>query len=570
MNNDESYIVLARKYRPKKLSDLIGQEEVAEIIEGSVKLNRVAHSFLFSGTRGVGKTTIARILAKIVNCNSIDVKSVEPCGKCENCVSIDKESNIDVVEIDAASRTGVSDVREIIENVSYKPVSAKKKVFIIDEVHMLSKAAFNALLKTLEEPPLDVIFIFATTEIEKVPVTILSRCQRFLLKRIDPKLISDHLKLIAKKEGFDLDQQSSNLIAQCSEGSVRDALSILDNVLARGKTINLESVREVLGLLDNTLVLDLFESLCDGDVNSSLEKFNDIYNKGVSIDLLAKTIMNFTYHTARIKSEVDKDFSFLDAESQKKIEKISLKFEMDFIVRFWELMQKYVNEISSFFDEKQCFEMIIMRLCYVALVPTPFEIIKEKKLLEKESDSNQKNDLSIKSKNENFSKKKVLDDFDTNLARQKEPNANIVEKPNNLISGKDSMEKFSKLINLIDDRSEVLISYHLKNSFRLVHFSEPDLNKKIGTIELENIAEKINYKEILWKASKVIEKSTNCRWIFSISNKQGFKSIAEYENEKNNQKIELIKKDKLIKKILEIIPSSEVISINKVKSKESS
>ena len=233
-------------------------------------------------------------------------------------------------------------------------------------------------------------------------------------------------------------------------------------------------------------------------------------------------------------------------------------------------MQKYVNEISSFLDEKQCFEMIIMRLCYVALVPTPFEIIKEKKLLEKESDPNQKNDLSIKSKNENFSKKKFLDDFDTNLARQKEPNANIVEKPNNLISGKDSMEKFSKLINLIDDRSEVLISYHLKNSFRLVHFSEPDLNKKIGTIELENIVEKINYKEILWKASKVIEESTNCRWIFSISNKQGFKSIAEYENEKNNQKIELIKKDKLIKKILEIIPSSEVISINKVKSKESS
>ena len=205
---DNEYIVLARKYRPKKFSDIIGQDEVCSVIEGAIKLNRVAHAFLFSGTRGIGKTTIARILAKTLNCENLDLKNPEPCGKCKNCISIDNDSNIDVVEIDAASRTGVADVREIIENINYKPVDAKKKIFIIDEVHMLSKAAFNALLKTLEEPPLDVVFIFATTETEKVPVTILSRCQRFVLRRVDLNMITEHLINVSKKEGYTLDKES--------------------------------------------------------------------------------------------------------------------------------------------------------------------------------------------------------------------------------------------------------------------------------------------------------------------------------------------------------------------------
>ena len=375
---DNEYIVLARKYRPKKFSDIIGQDEVCSVIEGAIKLNRVAHAFLFSGTRGIGKTTIARILAKTLNCENLDLKNPEPCGKCKNCISIDNDSNIDVVEIDAASRTGVADVREIIENINYKPVDAKKKIFIIDEVHMLSKAAFNALLKTLEEPPLDVVFIFATTETEKVPVTILSRCQRFVLRRVDLNMITDHLINIAKKEGYTLDKESAQIISICSEGSMRDSLSILDNVLARNKKISPELVRNVIGLTDNTQALDLFESLCNGEVKLSLEKFQELYEKGISIDELAKSLMKLTYNLALIKSKFENSYDLFDSKSIDRLKKLSEKFEMDFLTRFWEVMQRYLNELSDTFDEKQCFEMAIMRMCYISLIPTPFEALIKK------------------------------------------------------------------------------------------------------------------------------------------------------------------------------------------------
>ena len=307
MNDKRDYIVLARKYRPKRLSEIIGQNEICKVIEGSIKLNRIAHAFLFSGTRGVGKTTLARILSKIVNCLELSNDVVEPCGKCKNCISIDLDNNMDVVEIDAASRTGVSDVREIIDNINYKPVAAKKKIFIIDEVHMLSKAAFNALLKTLEEPPKDVIFIFATTETEKIPLTILSRCQRFQLKRVDIGIISKFLFEISEKEGFKIDTECCNVISQASEGSVRDALSILDNVLTRGNPIKIEVVRSVLGLSDTSQVLRLFHSLFEGDVKVSLEIFENLYKQGVSIHMLSQTLMKLAYHSMRLKVDIDSE-----------------------------------------------------------------------------------------------------------------------------------------------------------------------------------------------------------------------------------------------------------------------
>ena len=378
MSKNNNYIVLARKYRPKNLKDVIGQEDICSVIEGSIKLNRVAHAFLFSGTRGVGKTTLARILAKILNCEKLEVENIEACHKCANCISIENESNMDVIEIDAASRTGVADVREIIENINYKPVSSKKKIFIIDEVHMLSKAAFNALLKTLEEPPTDVTFIFATTETEKIPVTVLSRCQHFSLQRVSLELIAKHLIQVSKLEGYELDFEASKLIAQCSEGSMRDALSILENVFAKGEKINISIVREVLGISDLSAVIMLFENLCKGDVNLSFDCFEKLYSQGVSIDQLAKSLMSLAYNLSLVKSGIKNTSEFFDEQSSKKLEDISKNFEMDFIIRFWELMQKYVNELTDVFNEKQCFEMIIMRLCYASLLPTPFEVIKKK------------------------------------------------------------------------------------------------------------------------------------------------------------------------------------------------
>ena len=562
MSKSNNYIVLARKYRPKNLRDVIGQEDICSVIEGSIKLNRVAHAFLFSGTRGVGKTTLARILAKILNCEELKGEKIEACHKCANCISIENESNMDVVEIDAASRTGVADVREIIENINYKPVSSKKKIFIIDEVHMLSKAAFNALLKTLEEPPADVTFIFATTETEKIPVTVLSRCQHFSLQRVSLELVAKHLIQISKLEGFELDDESSKLIAQCSEGSMRDALSILENVLAKDEKINISIVREVLGISDPSAVVFLFENLCKGDVTLSFDCFEKLYRQGISIDKLAKSLMSLAYNLSLVKSGIKNNHEFFDEESLKKLREISKNFEMDFIIRFWELMQKYVNELTDVFNEKQCFEMVIMRLCYASLLPTPFEIINKKsdiKSLKKNVETLEDNTTG-QSKNRNLDSDLEDGLVNDNLARNKDI---LVKSTQN--NKEVELKKFSELVSLIEKQSEMLVTYHLKNSFRLVSFSEPKSPKSVGNIELQSINDNHESKKILWSASKILESITKKRWILSISNKIGLKSLQEAEDEEKNKNIEKIKNEKLIKKILEIIPSSEVISIKPIK-----
>ena len=561
MSKNNNYIVLARKYRPKNLKDVIGQEDICSVIEGSIKLNRVAHAFLFSGTRGVGKTTLARILAKILNCEKLEVENIEACHKCANCISIENESNMDVIEIDAASRTGVADVREIIENINYKPVSSKKKIFIIDEVHMLSKAAFNALLKTLEEPPTDVTFIFATTETEKIPVTVLSRCQHFSLQRVSLELIAKHLIQVSKLEGYELDFEASKLIAQCSEGSMRDALSILENVFAKGEKINISIVREVLGISDLSAVIMLFENLCKGDVNLSFDCFEKLYSQGVSIDQLAKSLMSLAYNLSLVKSGIKNTSEFFDEQSSKKLEDISKNFEMDFIIRFWELMQKYVNELTDVFNEKQCFEMIIMRLCYASLLPTPFEVIKKKsdiQSLKKNGEILEDNKLDqSKNMNLNSSVDGVIND---NLARKKN-----IPKESTENNKEVELKKFAEIVSLIEKQSEMLVAYHLKNSFRLVSFSEPKSQTSVGNIELQSIDDNHESKKILWSASKTLEFITKKRWILTISNKIGLKSLQEVEDEKKNKNIEKLKNEKLIKKILEIIPSSEVISVKPIK-----
>ena len=561
MSKNNNYIVLARKYRPKNLKDVIGQEDICSVIEGSIKLNRVAHAFLFSGTRGVGKTTLARILAKILNCEKLEVENIEACHKCANCISIENESNMDVIEIDAASRTGVADVREIIENINYKPVSSKKKIFIIDEVHMLSKAAFNALLKTLEEPPTDVTFIFATTETEKIPVTVLSRCQHFSLQRVSLELIAKHLIQVSKLEGYELDFEASKLVAQCSEGSMRDALSILENVFAKGEKINISIVREVLGISDLSAVIMLFENLCKGDVNLSFDCFEKLYSQGVSIDQLAKSLMSLAYNLSLVKSGIKNTSEFFDEQSSKKLEDISKNFEMDFIIRFWELMQKYVNELTDVFNEKQCFEMIIMRLCYASLLPTPFEVIKKKsdiQSLKKNGEILEDNKLDqSKNMNLNSSVDGVIND---NLARKKN-----IPKESTENNKEVELKKFAEIVSLIEKQSEMLVAYHLKNSFRLVSFSEPKSQTSVGNIELQSIDDNHESKKILWSASKTLEFITKKRWILTISNKTGLKSLQEVEDEKKNKNIEKLKNEKLIKKILEIIPSSEVISVKPIK-----
>jgi len=556
MSKNNHYVVLARKYRPKKLSDLIGQDEIRTILKGALRLNRLAHAYLLSGTRGVGKTTLARIISKVVNCSSQTEDLVgDPCGKCENCLSIDNETNIDVVELDAASRTGVSDVREIIENINYKPVSAFKKIYIIDEVHMLSKAAFNALLKTLEEPPNDVLFLLATTETEKIPITILSRCQHLELKRIDSKVLSEHIMKISAHEGISLDKESSDIIARSAEGSVRDALSILDNVLTRGDLITKETVKEVLGLSDLTKVFSLFDSICRGDVSESLKVTNSMYINGASLEKLAKEILNIIYYTARFKSEFSEEDISLNEYEISIFKKYAKILDMDVVIRFWEIMQRYFDELIKSFDQRKSFEMIVIRLCYISLLPTPFEVLnKKEKIAEPKIE---KNIVSKNQINTDFVKK-------NNLAEKKDPIIdNQIENKFKIDSSEiESLKKFEKLVDMIEKKSEFMISHQLINNFKLVSIKFPEENGNTGILDLKNLFEMKARDNILWKVSKILKDITGYRWLVSVLSDGGLKTLNEVYMEREELRIKTISGESEIKKLLEIIPGSEIVSID--------
>ena len=588
----DQYLVLARKYRPKKLSDLVGQDEIKLIIEGAIRQNRLAHAFLFSGTRGVGKTTIARIISKIVNCLNISVKNeIDPCNSCENCKSIDKENNIDVMELDAASRTGVDDVREIIENISYKPVSALKKIYIIDEVHMLSKSAFNALLKTLEEPPKDILFLLATTETQKIPLTILSRCQHFQLKRIDHEDMLQHILKICKNENIEIDRESCAIIARCSEGSVRDALSILDNVISRGIKITADVVKKVLGLSNSQEVLALFEYICEGDVINALDITNNLHINGVYYEQLAKELNNIIYYIARLKSEYNPSNLGLNDHEIKSLLNFSKKMDMDIIVRLWELMQKYFEELHNSYDQRKSFEMIVIRLCYVSLIPTPFEAINEKKEINVKNfnpnlkTEKRKGESDGLSKNEIYTGSKI---FDTNEVKEKKTEANLaiqpktnteadrneilIQKPKSIFNSSPStglseelLSNFEKIIDILELQKQTYICHQLINNFLLVSLYFPKNEKEKGVLELQNIDNTRTNKDILWKISKYLEDSTGARWIVTIVNKGGIESLQEIYDRRKKEEIKKFSKIEEIKKLLEIIPGSEIVSIKNLK-----
>ena len=368
-----SYLVLARKYRPQNFDELVGQEVLVTTLGNAIKNDRLHHAYILTGIRGVGETTTARIIAKTLNCENEDaMKSAKACGECDNCQLISASKHQDVIEIDAASRTGVDDIREIIDSVAYAPVSARHKIYIIDEVHMLSNSAFNALLKTLEEPPAHVKFIFATTEIRKVPVTILSRCQRFDLRRLDETEIAAHLKNILAKENFEADDLALTLISKASEGSVRDSLSLLDQALANNnhqKSIPTDLVEKMLGLNDKTKVLDLFSALLSGDFAASIKLFNEFYSRSSDVSQLIQDLLAITHKTTSAK--LLKDYKLYDCSKfqQDKINEIASKIPLNSLVRIWQMLVKGTSEISFSSSPKMAFEMLMARICHLVALP---------------------------------------------------------------------------------------------------------------------------------------------------------------------------------------------------------
>ena len=372
-----SYRVLARAYRPQKLVDLIGQETTVKILKNAFAQDRVAHAYILTGVRGVGKTTTARIIAKAMNCpNATAEADFEPCGTCEICVAITDDRSLDVLELDAASRTGVDDMREIIDTISYKPVMGKKKVYIIDEVHMLSKNAFNALLKTLEEPPSHVIFIFATTDIHKVPVTILSRCQRFDLRRVDEPILVQHLQGIAVKEQIQLDEAAAHLIAQAAEGSVRDSLSLMDQaiVMADG-AIGEDIVISMLGLVNQTKLLGLLDDVIEGRIEQSLAKISEYDQLGLNPLMLVDDLLHLIHYLtkATVLPEGSMRFEF-SSQLANWLSEHKGRLSVAELTRLWQILLKGREEIAQAPHPLKALEMVVIRLAYVADLPTAGEI----------------------------------------------------------------------------------------------------------------------------------------------------------------------------------------------------
>lgn len=409
-----SYLVLARKYRPQNFDELAGQEVLVQTLTNAIKSNRLHHAYILTGIRGVGKTTSARIIAKTLNClDKESAKNAKACGVCDNCRLIAASKHQDVIEIDAASRTGVDDIREIIDSIAYAPVMADYKIYIIDEVHMLSNSAFNALLKTLEEPPAHVKFIFATTEIRKVPITILSRCQRFDLRRLDESEIVSHLENILTKENIEAEKQALELIAKMSEGSVRDSLSLLDQALASNghdKSLSYEVVEKMLGLSDRGQVIGLFENILLGDFQASLKSFSEFYATSSDISQLISDLMEITHKTTSLKLLSDYKLDGYSQFQKDKISEIAQKISLSSLVRIWQMLGKGSAEINFSNSPKMSFEMLLARICHLVSLPDLQQVLLNSNQNKNPvaSNQNQVNDDAVNEILRNFEGAKIV------------------------------------------------------------------------------------------------------------------------------------------------------------------
>ncbi len=547
--------ILALKYRPQEFKDLIGQEIMAQTITNAIKLKKTPNAYLLTGIRGVGKTTTARLIAKALNCEKNDDTKIT-CSSdkfCPTCQEIINSNHIDILEMDAASKTGIDDVRELIENSKYSPTSAKFKIFIIDEVHMLSKQAFNGLLKTLEEPPPSLKFILATTEVRKIPVTILSRCQRFDLKRVSVDKLCEHLKMIADKEKGKISKDAIKLIARTSEGSVRDSISLLDRALIsepnnEGKQIEEFDVRQMLGLADKSKIISLFKEVLSGNEKDALKFLHELINDGLDAKNFLNDILEVLYLFSRRISlgPIEKDMSISESEVQM-IDQYSKNIDMQDIGLFWQLTIKTIDDLRMVGNENLTLEMYIMQLTHLKNI----DVRKENTNLE-----NNNNQLS----NENVVGKKIDDqNLETNIPDQiknqlkninqikTSPAKNFSDDNQN---GKNEITSFQDLINLANKEKEIELKFDLERNVKLVSFNRGKIdisfNEKLNKNFIKNLTEKL----LSW---------TGERWIISLSKNNEAKSVYEKNLENKDKMIEEFKKSKLAQDIQKAFPDAKLI-----------
>jgi len=548
--------VLALKYRPQVFSDLIGQDVIAETIYNSIKQNKVPNAYLFTGIRGVGKTTTARIVAKALNCeNGID--NLCKNELCENCSSISQSNHIDVLEMDAASKTGVDDVRDLIEFSRYGPTTAKYKIFIIDEVHMLSKQAFNALLKTLEEPPEYLKFIFATTEIKKIPITVVSRCQRFDLSRVKANELFEFIKKIKEKENGNATDEALKLIVKISEGSVRDALSLLDRALLssnKGTELNLTAVQKIFGYFDKSKLITLFKIIFQGNEKEVLKIYRSIYDQGVEPKVFINDFLEILYYFKNIDHlKIDGTSFSLNDEEFTEIKEIASNIKSETVILFWQFTIKTLEELNIVSNQNLSIEMFLIRLIHLKEISKVPETIERnsnfKQFKNHENNEVTKQDLSNENDDLFDLKNKTIGQI-KNIIQETHPEQNM--KKNDQQIQVAIIDSFEDLLKICDEKKEIKLKYELEKNVNLVSFEKQRIE-----ISFNDVLDK-EFIKIL--SSKLYEWTGN-RWIIALSKEKGQLSIKEKKiNLKKNQ-LEEAKKSKVYNQVMKSFPDAELIDI---------
>ena len=547
--NNKNINVLALKYRPQTFTDLIGQELVAETIINSIKLNKIPNAFLFTGIRGVGKTTTARIVAKSLNCKN-GIEKICKNNFCANCEAISNSSHIDVLEMDAASKTGVDDVRDLIEFSRYGPTSSKYKIFIIDEVHMLSKQAFNALLKTLEEPPEYLKFIFATTEIKKIPITIVSRCQRFDLLRIKSSELFTFIKRIKDLEKGNVSDDALKLIVKISEGSVRDALSLLDRgllALEKDKELNLEEALKIYGYFDKSQLIKLFELILEGKEDEVIKRYRKIYDQGIEPKVFINDFLELVYYFKNINSLTLESTNFsLNDDEFLKIKEISNKIEKEILILFWQFTLRTLEELDIVSNQNLSIEMFLIRMMYLSSSKSNSKSLK-KKDLPKPIENNLINDL----------KTEPIDQI-KNVSQEKKAKSEL----HNDVKAQEKIivNSFDNLLLVCSQKKEMKLKYELEKNVNLVSFEKNRIEISFNDNLDKNFVKDLSIKLFEW---------TNQRWIISLSKTKGEISIKEKEKNKKLALVEKAKSTNLYKNVIEKFPDANLIDvISKEKNEE--
>ncbi len=555
--------VLALKYRPQNFKELIGQNIMVETITNSIKLNKLPNAYLLTGIRGVGKTTTARLIAKALNCNEnfIDKKSGEYC-ECNNCLEIGKSKHLDVLEMDAASKTGIDDIRELIDSSKYNPTSAKYKIIILDEVHMLSKQAFNGLLKTLEEPPPHLKFIFATTEVKKIPVTIISRCQRFDLHRVSIKELVENLKKILKVENVKLSDSALILISKASEGSVRDSLSLLDRAIVtqtiENKEVDEILIRKMLGLADRSKVLNLLDLIFKGDQKKSIECLRQLIDEGIEPNNFLNELLEIIYLIQQKQNIGNFDSNMSISESDNTyIDLLSKNVKVSTLIVFWQLILKVLEELSIVSNQILSLEMLVVRLVHLKSIPSYEKILDS--LKKNEIDHNQKIDTSeeIKTKEEkkiflNEEKKasKISKDQIINTIQTKPTESSLDQKKSEV----EKVSSFEELINIASRKKEIELKYDLEKNVNLIKFSEGKIDISFNQNLNKNFVRNLSQKLLEW---------TKNRWVITLSKELGQKTFFETQVIKKKQIFVEEKKSKTYKEFKNIFQDGELIEIKK-------